>query len=442
MIAMRTAMNRSAFSLLEVIIVLTITSLVMAAMLQSMMGIQQYASTTEVQDDLTVEGQRILTLIQEDLSASGWYLPYGQPDKKTNDRNNIFFPYVQVQQENKLGTKFPHHDRTLYKAKDWVTIKHYPGLPGSPADATATTLDDNTYRNSFYAKSQELIFLKVFDGTYSSSPQRMLEPIDFSDRNGATYTSTNRQADLGVLQLTQWKRGDYLNATDGRYYHDSTKKYLPDVLVPGAWLQNKDTSAGEWPMRVVLRWETMTKYPNISAATTTVAPRIQTVDLREYSYVVIPNPSNDNRGRLVRAYKKPTADYKDVTGSVTPGVSSSDIVLAQGSFNPDGTALDCSLVVDKVVSDRVDRIVFDTFRTDRQVDPNDPTNASGNNGISGLEINQVRVRVFMSKKGTVDIGASQSRVIEAIISMRSTSDSGALNTIAPLIGEDGTVILH
>ena len=139
------------YSLIEMIIVLAIVGLMVAAMLQSMLGIRQYASTSEVQDDLNLEAQKVLAIIREDLGASGWYLPRGQPNP-LNDRDDLFFPYVQAQQTGKLGTMFPHHDRLAYTTKDWVTVKRYPGLPGSVSDWDAATLTETQYRTSFYGE--------------------------------------------------------------------------------------------------------------------------------------------------------------------------------------------------------------------------------------------------------------------------------------------------
>lgn len=424
----------AGFSLVEVIIVLAITGMMMAAMLQAMMGVRQYASTSEVQDDLNIEAQRIIAIIREDLTASGWYLPIGAPDK-SNDRGNLFFPYVQVQQKDRLGTMFPHHDRLAYTAKDWVTVTHYPGLPGSTADWDATTLSPAAYRTSFYARSQELIFLKVMKGTfnpYSTNP--ILEPIDFEDRNGATYSSANRHDALGIRTMGQWDRGTDWDATKGRWYLTVSGTRIYDADVPGIWLRPE----GAAPMGMPLRWETMTRFPNQTTSGTN-PPIVNLREIREYSYAVVPNPSSGNRGQLVRAYKKPATDLKDSAGNITPGVTASDWVISAGDYQPDGAAgaMPSVMVVDRVISDKVDRITFDTFRTDAQDDPNNPGTM-----ISGLEINQVRVRLFLSKKGSVDIGATQKLVIEATVSMRSTSDTNAINDIMGQLGDGGTVILH
>lgn len=462
-----TTLGRQAYSLIEVIIVLAIMGLMMAAMLQSMLGIRQYASTAEVQDDLTVEGQKIIALIHEDLAASGWYLPYGAPNKNLADRNDIYFPYVQIQQAGKLGAKLPHHNRLAYTAKDWVTVQHDSGLPGSTTDAMATTLQSSAYKTSFYAMSQELIYLRVFRGKYNPIltgrsdtfiGDTLSDVIDFSDKGGVTYASNGRQNALGIRRLDEWKRGSkqdqrpYLTLTSPpspnphylQYYNDAAdapdgKVY--DLTVPGIWLQPAVVAPFMHDTAMPLRWETFTKSPLQTAATVDAPPLINPVELREYSYVVIPNPNAGNRGQLVRAYKRPTNNFTDVEGNVAPGVTGNDWVIAQGDYNPEGGsgALNCSMVVDRVVSDKVDRITFDTFRTDQQPDLNNP---GPTNFVSGLEINQIRIRIFMSKRGTVDIGAAQHRVIEATLTMRSTSDTTAINSITNSVGPGGDVILH
>lgn len=436
--------RRAGYSLIEMIIVLAISGLMMAALLQSMLGIRQYASTAEVQDDLNLEAQRILAIMREDLGASGWYLPTGQPDLTTlNDRASIYFPYVQVQQAGKLGTRFPHHTR-LGAAEDWVTITHYPGLPGSTTDWDATSLDPARYRTSFYARSQELIFLKVMMGTFNpNSAQPIFDPIDFGDNNGATYATPERHADLGIRTMAQWDRGTTWDVLKGRWYLPNGSRKIYDADASGLWLRLAASSADE--LRMPLRWETMTRYPNMVTTTTgsTTATNIDLRDIREYSYAVVPNRGSANRGQLVRAYKKPGRPLTDSGGNVTPMYTANDWVISSADYQPDATlaAFPSAMVVDRVLSDKVDRITFDTFRTDRMPNPNFPA-SSTQQFISGLEINQVRVRLFLSKRSSVDMGAAQRLMVEATLSMRSTSDTNAINDLATQLGTGGTVIIH
>jgi prepilin-type N-terminal cleavage/methylation domain-containing protein len=431
------AQGRQGFSLLEVIIVMGITGMMMAALIQAMMGVRQYASTAEVQDDLNVEAQRIIAIIREDLGASGWYLPVGAPDA-VSDRGNLYFPYVQSQQAGKLGKMFPHHDRLAYTTKDWVTVTHYPGLPGSEADWDAATLAPLAYRSSFYARSQEIIFLKVMKGSFNPDGlEPLIEPVDFQERSGVTYAMPGRHETLGIRRMNQWDRGTDWDPdpTKRRWYITSGGMKVYDPYVPGIWLRPASASAG---MGMPLRWETMTRYPNQTTSGMN-PPIINLREIREYSYAVVPNPNAGNRGQLVRAFKKPATDIKDSAGNITSGAAATDWIIGRGDYQPDAAtlAMPSVMVVDRVISDKVDRITFDTFRTDAIVDPNNPLQT-----ISGLEINQVRMRIFLSKKSTVDIGAAQKLVVEATVSMRSTSDTNAINDLMGQLGDGGTVILH
>jgi prepilin-type N-terminal cleavage/methylation domain-containing protein len=431
------------YSLIELIIVMAIIGLVMAAMLQSMLGIRQYASTAEVEDDLNIEAQRIMMMLREDLGASGWYLPEGSPELTTDlDRGDLYFPYVQVQDavNNKLGTRFPQHNRVAYTTKDWVTVQHYVGLPGSQADATAATLSDTAYKTSFYAKSQEIIFLKVWQGGFSATGvDRLVQPIDFADKNGVTYSGLGNEHNLGFLTMDDYARGTLWDATAKRWYRMDGSLKIFDVDSSGTWLQPPITTPVPYDMDMSLRWESMTRYPNMTVATTAAPPAIDLREIREYSYVVVPNPGNANRGQLVRAYKKPSNSINDSAGNATLGATSSDWVLATGDYKPyaASSAMPSTLVVDRVISDKVDRITFDTYRTDQIPDPN---NAALK--ISGLEINQIRVRIFLSKKSSVDTGAPQKRIIEATIALRSTSDSSVVTNLTPMLGRGGSVVLH
>jgi hypothetical protein len=432
-------------TVLEVIMVLGLIGLIMGALLESMIGIRQYATSAEVQDDLTVEGQRVLAIIRDDLVDSGWYLPYGSP-VTTNERGDLYYPYIQEQYNSggvsRLGTMFPQHDRLAYKAAtgiDYVTLTNLTNLPGSPADANLASLTATQYQTSHYARSQEIIFLKVSTGGFSTNAStQQFQPIDFSDKNGATYTDTLKHHALGIRLWSEWGRGTSWDSTAGKWYIDGgTYGHIYDADASGIWLQPATTSGTPWAMQMPLRWEAFTKYPNLTASSTNSPPVVDLRELREYSYVVIPNTSAGGRGELVRTYKHPKNNRTDSAGNVTAGVSSGMQVIGEGDFNPPfpgfaiGSpgmgAVTSDLVVDRVISDKVDRITFDTFRSDT---------------AGALEVNQVRVRVFLSKLPSGSLGPPTHRIVEATLGMRSTSDSGALNTLTPLLGSGGSVVLH
>jgi hypothetical protein len=445
----RRSQSRLAYSLLEVIIAVALFTLVMSAVFQAMLGISGYVASAEIQDDLTVEGQRVMAVISEDLVASGWYLPEGQPTLSgvANDRSYYFYPYVQVQYNDAtatgLGTRFPHTHRisstqtTTPNPSAQVTLTHLPGLPGAAADASlAPGAMGTAYISSFYALSQELIFLQVHNGFYNADPRnQVLSPIDFSNKNGYSYDTTANPIDanshhaLGIRKISDWARipSNYVaptagSGTDGRYYIADpvavdTGGKVYEANVNGIWLR-PPTNVPVYAISMPLRWEAISQYPTLTTPTATVPQRVDVGDLREYTYAVVPNGSNNNRGQLVRAYKKPTSQ-----------LAASDRRLSTGTFpDPDsGSNRDFAMVVDKVLSDHVDRITFDTFRTD------------GN-----LEINQIRVRVFMSRQSNQSINgnAPQHRIVEATVSMRSTTDTEALNSLISGLGSGGSMLLH
>ncbi len=68
---------RKAFTLLELTIAMAIFSMLMVCLLESWSSMSRYASFAQVQDDLTIEGKRIVQDLKFDLSQSGWYLPDG-----------------------------------------------------------------------------------------------------------------------------------------------------------------------------------------------------------------------------------------------------------------------------------------------------------------------------------------------------------------------------
>ena len=102
--------------------------------------------------------------------------------------------------------------------------------------------------------------------------------------------------------------------------------------------------------------------------------RIAPAQLREYMYAVVPSPFSGFGGRLVRAFSVDFSNYPDRGEGGRPG---------QWIARRDNVGF----VVDKVLSDDVTRIVFDTYRTDPRSDKQ---------GRVGL--NEVRVRLYMASR--------------------------------------------
>ena len=67
--------SRTAFTLLEIVVAMSLFSLLMAAVLECLSNVRSYASRESVQNDLALEGRRLVEEIVNDLGASAWYIP-------------------------------------------------------------------------------------------------------------------------------------------------------------------------------------------------------------------------------------------------------------------------------------------------------------------------------------------------------------------------------
>ncbi len=412
---------RSGYSLIETALVIVLVGLVFTALFESLGNMQKYNSTSQVDDDLSIEGQKVLGMITDDLQSSGWYIPDPTADHSSsllNDRSDYYYPYLQEQfnqsSVNLLGSRFPHHTRTASMAQ--VTLVKSTNLPGSPADWNNSNLDDPTYLRSHYARSQEIIFLKIHGGSWDANPGlQKLNTVNFA----GDYTVPNNRDALGIRRMGDLGRGTTFD-TDPisglrRYYltYGSYKVY--DIMPTAVWLRVPVTTPTNYELGMPLRWETCTQFPTMSPATTTLPATIDPRELREYTFAVVPNPAGGH-GQLVRASKRL---------STTAG----DRIISTGSFTPPagGAAVTCWMVVDKVLSDKVDRVTFDTFRTDRG---------------GKLELNQIRARVYLSLESAIATGAPVSRMVETTVGLRSTTDAETVNELTGIIGNAGSYVLN
>jgi hypothetical protein len=263
------------------------------------------------------------------------------------------------------------------------------------SEDTRKRLADDRYRRSFYARSQEIIFLKANLGTWqerpvSSSPIIMFPDGDWNKTEKITrvidgqereVVQKNQHDVLGVVRMQEWdlpstmtKTGDPRTAYRVREKGVGPTKTVPVVVSPGTMLVPNGTGVD----LVQMRWDTISdpSVKEIDPEATGDAfhdtieihdgqpARVRPDRLREYGYAVTTSPFG--AGRLVRVYTRLATQG----GSVSAVADVGSII---------GRSADREVIVDRVLSDRVTRIVFDTFRTVSE----------------GLGHNQVRVRLYM-----------------------------------------------
>lgn len=297
-------------------------------------------------------------------------------------------------------------DYEKYYSKNVVDlIEAYDALDTSDP-LRSDTLDDihdahasawQRFIRSPYGRSTDLIFLRTQRGAWNEDPsisesERLYFPGETGDgiwdaevksvssdvdvHDWLSITVDERSAvssvyddhvDAGVLRLSDWDAPTLVDNLDGTYDRlvdrtsetsDPRLQYLKQNAVSGAWMS---VDAGE--ITIAPRWETMVKIPNVDSVTGEFDPG----ELRDFMYSVIPCPENINgAGRLVRAYS-----VLDATDSIPYGRRKGEYISRSG---------DVKMVIDRVFSDDVARVVFETYRTQ---------------STEELGLNEVRMHIFM-----------------------------------------------
>lgn len=432
---MRTRIN--AFTLLEVMVALTIFMSVLIMVTQATIGTNQQFSLGEAEDRLFLENEQILTTIRNDLISSGWEIPSDQLEGSGQlstaaavDRTKRYFPYAMIQAPNGepqadplgagLGTAFRHawRDPALVRIPLPAILQ-----PGTAADFDTAFGSANraAWDASWHARSQELVFLKVNLGDWSAAPWNGTSTTNANvafngpladwmtgNHNGAPG---NEQDSLGILHPCGWTEV----GTDTGIFspiEDADLDGLPDepygVPLDSAILD---------PATLELQpnWDTMNA-PDFGwrgSPPAYVGP--DPAAYREYMYCVV--PSTLGLGRLVRAVK--VADATGFAVGTDPG--------QRVAIDSAGTA---GMVVDKVLSDDVVRIVFDTFRTTRDTNAADDVNEQ-------LAVNQVRIRLFLARRSIANPSLIVNRMIDTVVSMRAKLSKSWVDQDAGLLGSAG-----
>lgn len=447
---------RSGLTLLEVMIATGLMLLVMAAILEAMATSQHLESHAAAKDELAQQSDTIMRAIADDLTASGWHLPTnedfnrdGNPnptvDEDLNgngvidtityanqnqgeDRFGWYYPYVTIQDTDGslaagFGAKFQHIIRPIAA----VVLPTLPKvLPGVATDATTPNLADSVWSTSFHARSQELVFLKATVGMWDRNSDSFVrrdsaavyaatasnayngQLLDFGGTRAqwlADPVAQDNHAALGVLYPSGWSA----TATG---FAARTPNLPYGVVLDAGWYDAAAEGTDEDPP-VKVQWETINA-PTFSA--NDYSPYM----LREYAYAVVPSPIGF--GRLVRSHRIHTSAMPAGT------VQGYDI----GNVLPTFSGTTYRMLVDRVLSDDVTRIVFDTYRT---VD-------FGATEVTTLGVNQVRVRLFLARRQVTNPSVVVSHVVEAIVNMRARSSQSDIKANSDALGTAPIGISH
>lgn len=441
--------TRAAFTLLEVTIASLLFIIAAAAVMESMTATRHLVSNGAARDQLEYDGDLAIRAIAADLASSGW--EFADPTETTTyaavsaatDRTLRYYPMVQVQPTPGGGNLDGFNTRL-----PWTRLldANLPGgtlpavLRGNQADALAANLPDADWNASFHARSTSLVFLKVAIGSWQPDQ----DPGTVNDRSiwetaGDAGYLARRPSELQPPMLnftadatgveTAWQDwntpGNHANLrvlfTSG--FDEQPTGWVErfpgqpyGATLDGGWYDWGDVE--EAPIKPA--WESMRR--PTPGAVADIAQRRAYMSaperLREYMYCVVPSPTALGMGRLVRAYRVP--DAAAVAAGVDPGQRITVTANDAGAFATETVGM----VVDRVLSDDVVRVVFDTYRT---VD-------AGGAQVQALGINQVRVRLFLARRQVTNPDVVLSRVIETTIAMRSRSSGGDMARVAGVLG--------
>lgn len=475
--------GRWAMSLIELSIAVVILVVIIAAVMESLVSTLDVGAAQEAEDDLAAEAAKIQRVITEDLACSGWHFASTDigdyTDNAISDRRLIYYPFVLQQAPQgasspadlqrglpALPADVAHDPATalvapiptgltlglshLVRNGNLVVLPSVPahlggdaGDPANPADGDFGRYfhglpgfgdaERQRYQTSFHARSQELVFLKALSTDWAADPEQQDYPVlDFtgpseawrriapSGPNAGTALFEDdpwnlyQHDALGILRMSDWDVK--LTASDVRKgFRDSSDPLTPfevaqgiparttridDIVLRGGWLAQPGGT-----LEIRPRWETKTATPRWND------DHLSWDELREYTYAVV--PSTVGLGRLVRAYTIRAIDAAAVPPSGT-GLGASLGWNAQTQT---------ALIVDKIISDDVVRVVFDTCRSvaDRS-----------------LALNEVRVRLFLARPSSRRSEVVLSRIATFSVILRTNNNATANELNASILGGDMT----
>lgn len=404
-----------------------------------------------------------------DPSAGGWnHLGNYQPPstlttgvaKFAFDRTRTYYPFVQQQDppvnaptpdqsvgKGSVNATYPNAQSWAYSHREqafrWCGELPWQLLPSSNGQqsaagatgdisGTSATLTDEEDRRSYHARSRELLFLRTTVTGWSKEVTK-LQPV--AGFNGTVDEWKSAAASAAIVGSG--------SATSGQLLQDKLTRERLDILFISGW-EPDPVDVGLMTIRTNSSGIKMKNYgiplesgmiDSLSNGSQLIRPKWDTMDLqtkpadpgnptgpqvvktpaengvptnfRVYQYAVIPPginsllPLDQNKieksslGRLVRAY---SSKY---SGAGVPTMGT-----GQGEWIAYDPTTQKGMVIDKILSDNVVRIVFDTARHD-----------------GSLSMNQVRMRMYMAKWTQVGQPVLLHRIVEVVFHLGTRNGS-------------------
>ena len=344
---------RRASTLMEVMITLALIGTLGSAMTMIMNGSSGWSAVASSEDALSEDILNVWRTMNDDIAQSAWYIPdttqsFGTATL-TNDRSLFYAPYVLQPAVTGApsGGQTGHATLAIFNRSSAGDLR-FEGtgvseldrctgiLPGNPSDRllAPSAFAAGAYAKSYFARSQEVVFVQATSTTWNRSANAPLDltasnlrspPVERFPGTTTDWLTPSNHAAVGSLLASGWQRS-------GTAWTQVTPAAPYGQVMEACYLY---TASGSMDLKLQLEQQTQPDFQTQTPA-----------NVRLFSYVVVPAPSSRGLGRLVRAYTVP--------GTVgTVGVEPGQRLASLAST---------SLVVDKVISDNVTRIVFDSAR--------------------------------------------------------------------------------
>ncbi len=380
------------FSLLELIMVMAIIAIFGIALSLALEGMNGWSAKASAEDELTEDVLTVWKTFNDDLGQSAWWIPdptqaFSDPSF-TVDRGLLYAPFVvQPTLSGAANSGQPTGARMRIFARSGSGDTRFEGpaladldrltLPGQVSDrllSPAAFSSPALYRQSYFARSQELVFVRATNTLWnhisdrpnqvgSAAPGTIQLPIERFPGPTTAWRASANHSTIGALLPSGWQRSgtSWVSIGTGPY----------GQVMDACYLYGASATLG---LRLQLEQQGQ--------------PTFQAQDpaqVRLYTYAVVPSPNGRGLGRLVRAY------------SATPGSTPTSGVNPGQRIASDGAT---SLIIDRVISDNVTRVLFDTARH-----------------ADDIGINNVRATVFFAKLSENKRGSNAPLVLRRAVTM-------------------------
>ncbi len=404
-------LRRSAMTLIEMMISLALIAVLGTGVTMLMEGSAGWNANASTEDALAEDVLTVWKTLNDDISQSAWYIPdtnqgFGTPSFSV-DRDLAYAPFVYQPAITGAGSDGVPTDPLLslfgrtaaadvrFEGSGVYDLDHHTGvLPGTPADRNLapSAMTAAAYQTSYFARSQELVFVRATTTIWNRVSNRPVSttgtqapqvPLEQFPGSTAAWQAAGNHGTVQTLRPSGWQRD-----TSGNGWTAVTPGTPYGRVMDACFLY---TGGGVLNLQLQLEQNRQPDFQQQQAS-----------DVRWFSYAVVPSPRGMGLGRLVRTVRK--------TGTApTRGSDPGNCIASAGGDY---------LAVDRVISDNVVRVLFDTARH-----------------ANDLGITNVRATIFFARLPEKNraTAAPLHRAVTMVFTMRAANSWQEKDTVRSLI---------